>query len=73
MNNVNNQNPMQRHEQIIQLSNHVKNKLKQHHRLPGPSSFIESSDEFIEITSTDDDNGKRFQEFSFFPENKEKN
>lgn len=65
--NVNNQNSMQRHEQIIQLSNHVKNKLKQHNQLPASSSFIESSDEFIEITSTDEDNGKHkhFQEFLF--------
>lgn len=56
--NVNNQNPMQRHEQIIQLSNHVKNKLKQHQHLSSSPSFIDSSDEFIEVASTIDDNGK---------------
>ncbi|UJR30178.1 hypothetical protein I4U23_017718 [Adineta vaga] len=42
---------MQRHEQIIELSNHVKNKLKQHQYLPTSSSFINSSDEFIEVDS----------------------
>lgn len=49
---------MQRHEQIIQLSDHVKNKLKKHQHLPSSASLIDSSDEFIEIASTDDDNGK---------------
>jgi len=49
---------MQRHEQIIQLSDHVKNKLKQYQYLTATSSFINSSDEFVEINSTDDDNGK---------------
>jgi len=49
---------MQRHEQVIELSDHVKNKLKQHHQLPAASNFIDSSDEFIEINSNDDENGK---------------
>jgi hypothetical protein len=49
---------MQRHESIIQLADHVKNKLKQHQQLPAASPFINSSDEFIEINSTDDENGK---------------
>jgi hypothetical protein len=51
---------MQRQEQVIQLSDHVKNKLKQHQYLPPPSPFINSSDEFIEINSTDDDHGKSY-------------
>ena len=46
---------MQRHEQIIQLSDHVKNKLKQHKRSSIRPSFIDSSDEFIEINTIDDD------------------
>ena len=58
--NVNNQNQMQRHEQIIQLSDHVKNKLKQHHHLPSSASLTDSYDEFIEVASTDDDYGKTF-------------
>jgi hypothetical protein len=49
---------MQRHEQIIQLADHVKNKLKQHQHPPALSSVISSPDEFIEINSTDDENGK---------------
>jgi hypothetical protein len=49
---------MQRHEQVIQLSDHVKNKLKQHHYPSSPSPFINSSDEFIEVSSADDDMGK---------------
>jgi hypothetical protein len=53
---------MQRHEQIIQLSDHVKNKLKQYQYPPAASSFVNSSDEFIEVNSSidddDDDNGK---------------
>ena len=56
--NVNNQNKMQRHEQLIELSDHVKNKLKQHQHPSGSSPFIDSYDEFIEVDSTDDDNGK---------------
>jgi len=56
--NVNNKNTMQRQEQVIQLSDHVKNKLKQHQNPPIISPFINSSDEFIEVNSTDDENGK---------------
>jgi hypothetical protein len=56
--NVSNKNTMQRQEQVIQLSNHVKNKLKQHQNLRTISPFINSSDEFIEVNSTDDENGK---------------
>ena len=51
---------MQRHKQIIQLSDHVKNKLKQHQQQPVQSSFINSSDESIEVNSTDDDDGKLY-------------
>ncbi|CAF0980826.1 unnamed protein product [Adineta steineri] len=46
---------MQRHEQIIQLSNHVKDKLKQHQYPSSPSPLINSSDEFIEVNTSDDD------------------
>ncbi len=56
--NVNNQNRMQRHEQIIKLSDHVKNKLKQQKYSSMPSPSINSSDEFIEIDSSDEDNGR---------------
>lgn len=58
MTNVNNKNQMQRHKQLIQLSDHVKNKLKQHQDLRTSSPLVNSSDEFIEIASTDDENGK---------------
>ncbi|CAF1303701.1 unnamed protein product [Adineta ricciae] len=47
---------MQRHEQIIELSDHVKNKLKQHHSPAVSSPFITSCDEFVEVDSTDDGN-----------------
>ena len=56
--NTNNQSRMQRHQPIIQLSDHVKNKIKQHKYSRSASPFINSSDEFIEIESVDDDNGK---------------
>jgi hypothetical protein len=57
MTDVNNQNTMQRDEQIIELSNHIKNKLKQHQYPPASTSFINSSDEFIEVDSTDGEDG----------------
>jgi hypothetical protein len=56
--NVNNQTKMQRHEQIIKLSDHVKNKLKQQKYSSIPSPSINLSDEFIEIDSSDEDNGR---------------
>lgn len=46
---------MHRHEPIIQLSDHVKNKLKQHKYPKKTSPFINSSDEFVEVNSTYED------------------
>lgn len=55
---------MQRRDQIIQLSDHVKNKLKQHQYPTIQSSFINSSDEFIEVDSFDEEQGNRTIELS---------
>ncbi len=51
--NVNNSNKMSHHEQVIQLSNHVKNKFKKHQYAPISSPLINSSDEYIEVNTTD--------------------
>lgn len=56
--NVSDNNTMHRHEPIIQLADHVKNKLKRHKHLTKTSSFINSSDESLEVNSDDDGDGK---------------
>lgn len=49
---------MQRHEQVIQLSDHIKNKLKQSQYSPVPSPLNNSSDEFADYNgSNEDENG----------------
>ena len=58
---------------LFNLQIMLKNKLKQHQQLSAVSPFIDSSDEFIEINSTDDENGKNLivffpiKTFVFFP------
>ncbi|CAF1003601.1 unnamed protein product [Rotaria sordida] len=47
---------MQRHRQVIQLSDHVKNKLNQHHYPTESLSLINSSNEFPETNNTNDGN-----------------
>lgn len=56
---------MQRHEPIIQLSDHVKNKLKQHRYETLQSPFNNSSDEFLEVNSIDEDENLYGTRFSF--------
>ncbi|CAF2981015.1 unnamed protein product [Rotaria sp. Silwood2] len=46
---------MQRQEQAIQLSDHIKNKLKQHHYSTESSSLINSSNEFKETNDNSND------------------
>lgn len=55
---------MQRHEPIIQLSDHVKNKLKQHRYQTLQSPFNNSSDEFLEVNSIDEDENQYGTRFS---------
>ncbi|CAF3445168.1 unnamed protein product [Rotaria sp. Silwood1] len=47
---------MQRHDQVIQLSDHVKNKLKQYQYPTESSSLINSSNEYKETNDTSNDN-----------------